>query len=68
MAEAQRRLTTIVVADVAGFSRLIGIDEEGTLAAQRRYRAELIEPLLIEYHGRIANTAGIAFCLSFQAR
>ena len=67
MAEAQRRLTTIVVADVAGFSRLIGIDEEGTLAAQRRYRAELIEPLLIEYHGRIANTAGDSFLFEFSS-
>ena len=67
MAEAQRRLTTIVVADVAGFSRLIGIDEEGTLAAQRSYRAELIEPLLIEYHGRIANTAGDSFLFEFSS-
>ena len=67
MVEAQRRLTTIVVADIAGFSRLIGIDEEGTLAAQRSHRAELIEPLLIEYHGRIANTAGDSFLFEFSS-
>ena len=67
MAEAQRRLTTIVVADVAGFSRLIGVDEEGTLAAQRSHRAELIEPLLMEYHGRIANTAGDSFLFEFSS-
>jgi class 3 adenylate cyclase len=53
----QRRLTTIVAADIAGFSRLVGIDEEGALAAQRGHRTELIEPLLAEHHGRIANTA-----------
>ena len=59
MAEGtQRRLTTIVAADIAGFSRLVGADEEGTLAAQRHHRDELIQPLLAEYHGRVANTAG----------
>ncbi len=41
-----RKLTTIVAADIAGFSSLVGFDEEGTLAAQRRHRTELIEPLL----------------------
>lgn len=63
----QRRLTTIVAADIAGFSRLIGVDEEGTLAAQRSHRAELIEPLLIEHHGRIANTAGDSFLFEFPS-
>ncbi len=66
MAEGtKRRLTTIVAADIAGFSRLVGIDEESTLAAQRKHRAELIEPLLDEYHGRIANTAGDSFLFLF---
>ncbi len=63
----QRRLTTIVAADIAGFSRLVGIDEEGTLAAQRSHRVELIEPLLAEHHGRIANTAGDSFLLEFPS-
>ncbi len=68
MAEGtQRRLTTIVAADIAGFSRLVGIDEEGTLAAQRSHRTELIEPLLAEHHGRIANTAGDSFLFEFQS-
>ena len=62
-----RRLTTIVAADIAGFSRLIGIDEEGTLAAQRSHRSELVEPLLAEYHGRIANTAGDSFLFEFPS-
>jgi adenylate cyclase len=63
----QRRLTTIVAADIAGFSRLVGNDEEGTLAAQRNLRTELIEPLLAEHHGRIANTAGDSFLIEFPS-
>jgi len=63
----QRRLTTIVAADIAGFSRLVGNDEEGTLAAHRGHRAELIEPLLADHQGRIANTAGDSFLLEFQS-
>jgi len=62
-----RRLTTIVAADIAGFSRLVGNDEEGTLAAQRKHRTELIEPLLAKHHGRIANTAGDSFLFEFSS-
>jgi adenylate cyclase len=62
-----RRLTTIVAADIAGFSRLVGLDEEGTLAAQRSHRTELIEPNIAEHHGRIANTAGDSFLLEFPS-
>ena len=65
--DTQRRLTTIVAADIAGFSRLVGLDEEGTLAAQRSYRDELIEPLLAEHNGRIANTAGDSFLIEFPS-
>jgi len=63
----QRRLTTIVAADIAGFSRLVGIDEEATLTAQRNHRTELIEPLLVEHNGRIANTAGDSFLFEFPS-
>jgi len=62
-----RRLAAIVVADVAGFSRLVGLDEEGTLAAFRSHRAELIMPLLEGHRGRIANTAGDSFLLEFPS-
>ena len=58
LTEAERRLTTIVAADIAGFSSLVGADEEGTLAAQRGHRAKLIDPLLEKYRGRMVNTAG----------
>ena len=62
---AQRRLVAIVAADVAGYSRLIGADEEGTLSALRAHRHELIDPLLAEHVGRIANTAGDSLLLEF---
>ena len=63
----ERRLTTIVAADIAGFSRLVGADEEGTLAAQRAHRAELIDPLLAKHNGRIANTAGDGMLVEFSS-
>lgn len=62
-----RRLAAILAADVAGFSALIGADEEGTLEAQRRHRAELIDPLLAKYAGRVANTAGDSLLIEFPS-
>ena len=61
----QRRLTVIVAADIAGFSRLVGFDEEGTLAVQRSYRTEIIEPLLPQHNGRFSNTASDRFLFEF---
>ena len=58
MPQAQRRLVAIVAADVAGYSRLMGADEEGTIAALRDHRLEVIDPPLGQFHGRIVNTAG----------
>ncbi len=55
---AKRRLAAIVAADVFGYSRLIYADEEGTLAALKSHRSELIDPKVSEFDGRIANTAG----------
>lgn len=63
----ERRLTTIVAADIAGFSRLVGLDEEGTLAAQRSHRAELVDPLIEQHGGRIANTAGDSLLIEFPS-
>lgn len=63
----QRQLTTILAADIAGFSRLVGADEEGTLAAQRAHRAELIDPLVERHGGRIANTAGDSLLIEFPS-
>lgn len=63
----RRRLVAIVAADVVGYSRLVGVDEEATLAALRAHRKELIEPLVLEHGGRVANTAGDGLLLAFTS-
>lgn len=65
--DVTRRLTTIVAADVAGYTRLMGADEEGTLAALLAHRKELIDPKIAEHGGRIANTAGDSLLLEFPS-
>ena len=67
MQRENRRLAAIVAADIAGYSRLIGQDEEGTLRAFREHRAELIDPLIEQHVGRIANTAGDSLLLEFPS-
>ena len=54
----ERRLSAILAADVVGYSRLMGIDEEGTLAALKICRRELIDPKMAEHRGRIVKTTG----------
>jgi hypothetical protein len=58
MAEArvERRLAAILAADVVGYSRLMGVDEEGTLAALKASRREIIDPEIAEHRGRIVKT------------
>src|SRR5262249_17789671 len=60
-----RRLAAIVSADVAGYSRLMGRDEAGTLAALRKHRAELWQPKIAEYGGRVVGTAGDGLLTEF---
>ena len=67
MAAAERRLVAIVATDVAGYSRLIGDDEEGTIAALQDRRLNVIDPPLTQYHGRIANTAGDSLLIEFAS-
>jgi len=62
-----RRLTTILAADVAGYSRLTGADEEGILARIRALRAEMIDPTISANRGRIANTAGDSLLVEFAS-
>jgi adenylate cyclase len=50
---AERRLAAILVADVVGYSRLMGHDEAGTLARLKAFRRELLEPLITKHRGRI---------------
>ena len=63
----QRRLAAIVSADVVGYSRLMGIDEVGTLAALRAHRVDLIDPKIAEHGGRIVKTMGDGLLLEFPS-
>jgi adenylate cyclase len=62
-----RRLAAILAADVAGYSRLIGADEEGTLARLRAHRRELIDPKITEHRGRIVKTTGDGLLVEFAS-
>src|SRR5499427_2616753 len=61
----ERRLTAILAADVAGYSRLIGVDEEGTLARLRAIRAEVIDPAIAAHRGRLVKTTGDGLLVEF---
>jgi len=69
MAEArvERRLAAILAADVVGYSRLMGKDEEGTLAALKACRRELIDPTIAEHRGRIVKTTGDGALVEFAS-
>jgi class 3 adenylate cyclase len=60
-----RRLAAILAADVAGYSRLIGSDEAGTLAQLRTIRAELIDPAIAAHNGRLVKTTGDGLLVEF---
>ena len=62
-----RRLAAIVSADVAGYSRLMGLDEEGTHAALKAHRGELIDQKIASYNGRIVKTTGDGVLLEFPS-
>ncbi len=57
-----RRLAAILAADVAGYSRLMGADEEGTHERLQTHRRQLIDPKITEHHGRIVKTTGDGRC------
>ena len=63
----ERRLTAILAADVAGYSRLMGQDEAGTLARLRAHRRELIDPKIAEHKGRIVKTTGDGILIEFPS-
>ena len=69
MSEArfERRLAAILAVDVAGYSRLMGEDEEGTLAALRAIRRELGDPKIKEHRGRIVKTTGDGLLIEFAS-
>jgi len=62
-----RRLAAILAADVAGYSRLMGADEEGTLAALKAIRRELGDPKVKEHRGRIVKTTGDGLLIEFAS-
>ena len=61
----ERRLTAIVAADVAGYSRLMGADDEGTLAQLKAHRRALVDPKINEHRGRIVKTTGDGMLVEF---
>ncbi len=67
MSEAgvERRLTTILAADVVGYSRLMAADEAGTLTSLKALRRELIEPKTAEHHGRVVKLIGDGTLMEF---
>ena len=62
-----RRLAAILAADVAGYSRLMGADEEGTLERVKALRRELVDPKITEHHGRIVKTTGDGLLVEFPS-
>jgi TolB-like protein/class 3 adenylate cyclase len=63
----QRRLAAILAADVAGYARLMGADEEGTLARLKALRAGLIDPAIAAHNGRIVKTTGDGLLVEFAS-
>ena len=66
-ARVERRLAAILAADIVGYSRLMSHDEEGTLAALKRYRREVIDPKIAQHHGRIVKTTGDGALVEFAS-
>jgi adenylate cyclase len=63
----ERRLTAILATDIAGYSRLMGADEEGTLAQLKACRRELVDPRIAEHRGRIVKTTGDGMLVEFAS-
>jgi adenylate cyclase len=63
----ERRLAAVLAADVAGYSRLIGAHEEGTLSRLKAHRRELIDPKIAEHRGRIVKTTGDGLLVEFAS-
>ena len=63
----ERRLAAVLIADVVGYSRLIRADEEGTIAALKALRADLVEPAIAQHHGRIVKLMGDGMLAEFAS-
>ncbi|MGE0744546.1 MAG: adenylate/guanylate cyclase domain-containing protein [Rhodospirillales bacterium] len=64
-ASVERRLAAIIAADVVGYSRLMGVDEVGTLSTLKAHRSALIDPVVAAHHGRLVKTTGDGLLLEF---
>src|SRR5580693_5479366 len=64
---AIRRLAAILAADVAGYSRLIGADESGTLNRLRTVRTKIADPAIARHRGRIVKTTGDGLLIEFAS-
>jgi TolB-like protein/class 3 adenylate cyclase len=62
-----RKIAAILVADVVGYSRLAGVDEEGTLARLRALRSDLIDPTIAARHGRVVKRTGDGIIIEFRS-
>src|SRR6266704_2169656 len=67
LAAIKRWLMSILAADVAGYSRLMGADEEGTLARLKALRRELVDPKINEHRGRLVKTTGDGLLVEFAS-
>jgi adenylate cyclase len=63
--QVERRLAAILAADVVGYSRLVELDEAGTIAALKRLRREVVEPLIAAHHGRLVQVVGDGLLVEF---
>ena len=61
----ERRLAAILAADVVGYSRLMGVDEEGTLAALKVRRHDILQPMVAKHHGRVVKVMGDGALVEF---
>ena len=63
----QRRLAAIMAADIVGYSRLVAVDESGTIARHKSHRKELIDPRIAEHGGRVFKATGDGFLVEFPS-
>src|SRR5271167_1949680 len=63
----ERRLAAIYAGDIAGYSRLMGADEEGTLARLNAHRREFLEPTITEHRGRVVKRTGDGTLIEFAS-
>src|SRR3984893_16753567 len=66
-ARVERRLAAILAGDVAGYSRLMGVDEVGTLRALKAIRRELADPAIAAHRGRVVKTTGDGILIDFPS-